>query len=812
MTDFPLDSIQTLATVERLLRAQGNVEAAEIIKKSKGEFEHTGYDNWDGGTDIFTLYLFVTAEEYAELGEKLSSLEDAINKSLGSLLKQVSNTWIKVEILPKLEGPITLSNGNGDIPRYVRQNILDGLKIEKVKWWGELNDTAFLNRIYNLKSLPSEDSRFKNAEEDIWQHTQNNEDWESDWVYTDSRFKLLDGEPEIFIKFISELVHPVVRPDTTEVKKLVNHFNDQLRPTGWELLEKEKIAGHPRYEGIFHSSREILDPDTEDSIVSEYEVLVGIRYPTPSITASYPDKTVIYIYPSKDGWNDFSYKTFFKMIVFEKNAQTFHCDFRLAFLDQKNKPSKVIESTLNGSDYTVASNLPLFFTMQIDMKNYRKVITHFKQKSISFLSHINDLVATKQIRPNPEWYERAIESDEFNLSFVRNADGYFAFINADSILNGLEHERIDSISKELNLQFQLPAFANKHKFSFKFLEDDLLEDRIAILIGKNGVGKSQTLNRVVSSLLQADTDTLNDEQSDRIKINKVVGIAAPGETKYTFPAPLDDAKIPYKRLLLGRSDTQASNEALGSILVQIARGEEYIAGSDRWTILQNSLKGIIELERVALPTRKSFRGTAEYDNYVLLKHIYHSGGEEKTLRACQRVDPNSNPIYFSESGPVPLSSGQLTFIGIAASICLHIENGTLLLLDEPEIHLHPNMITKLVELLNQFLKTTGSLAIIATHSVYFVREVPRTQVFIIRETASKVIEVQNPRLKTIGAEIGAISNYIFADEGSGSLLERIYESINKLPIELKKPRLLSLEPELPSEAITHLAYRLEIEL
>ena len=42
-------------------------------------------------------------------------------------------------------------------------------------------------------------------------------------------------------------MHPVVRPDRDEALKLVHHFNDQLRPSGWELYEEEHIAGRPRF-------------------------------------------------------------------------------------------------------------------------------------------------------------------------------------------------------------------------------------------------------------------------------------------------------------------------------------------------------------------------------------------------------------------------------------------------------------------------------------------------------------------------------------------------------------------------------------
>ena len=38
------------------------------------------------------------------------------------------------------------------------------------------------------------------------------------------------------------MVQPVVRPDRNEALKLVQHFNEQLRLEGWNLMEEEKIA------------------------------------------------------------------------------------------------------------------------------------------------------------------------------------------------------------------------------------------------------------------------------------------------------------------------------------------------------------------------------------------------------------------------------------------------------------------------------------------------------------------------------------------------------------------------------------------
>jgi hypothetical protein len=56
------------------------------------------------------------------------------------------------------------------------------------------------------------------------------------------------GHPDQFLRFLCEVVHPVVRPNRDEALKLASHFNDQLRKVGYELYEVELIAGRPRFD------------------------------------------------------------------------------------------------------------------------------------------------------------------------------------------------------------------------------------------------------------------------------------------------------------------------------------------------------------------------------------------------------------------------------------------------------------------------------------------------------------------------------------------------------------------------------------
>ncbi len=135
------------------------------------------------------------------------------------------------------------------ISEVIRRNIFDLLRVEKIQWYGRLNDVEFLSRIFNLNEMRSLDRRFSDATSDIYQHRIMNFDWEGDWIYDDPRFDLLRCEDEVLLRFLCEMIHPVVRPDEKEVTKLLKVFNDNLSVDGWRIVEIARISDKPVFAG-----------------------------------------------------------------------------------------------------------------------------------------------------------------------------------------------------------------------------------------------------------------------------------------------------------------------------------------------------------------------------------------------------------------------------------------------------------------------------------------------------------------------------------------------------------------------------------
>lgn len=147
----------------------------------------------------------------------------------------------------------------------------------KMSYWGRLNEIEFLERLYPLKSMPSNDRRFSDAYRDIVQHTLNNDDWEYCWVFSDSRFCLSNGnDDDPLLKFLCEMLHPAVRDEKQPWQEYLKKFNELLNCDGYELYEKSHISGRSIY-----SFREIDHIETDSAaepVYAELKLIGGGSY------------------------------------------------------------------------------------------------------------------------------------------------------------------------------------------------------------------------------------------------------------------------------------------------------------------------------------------------------------------------------------------------------------------------------------------------------------------------------------------------------------------------------------------------------
>jgi ABC-type transport system involved in cytochrome c biogenesis ATPase subunit len=483
----------------------------------------------------------------------------------------------------------------------------------------------------------------------------------------------------------------------------------------------------------------------------------------------------ITIAPDEQGWNDFghSIRAQFTITPRPSTARGGMVGSRslfLAFTTEEGEQADIrwLRSRIGNAAFIRQEQLPGFFTMLADLAGYRTIVEILGPSEARVaLQAMHDVVEAGDSPKAPPWLRSAVTGPVFLSAFVRDSESYFAWKNAAPILEGLEFEEIGKISETLAIRFQLAGRPNPHELVFKFaIHDDILPKRFAIVIGKNGVGKSQTLRRIASAALSGN-NSLTDCKGERPSLNRLLAFTGTAASGSIFP-PMQrrGAKIWYKRFSLSHAGMGRRRDPTSDLIVQVARSNEGIGGRGRFEILERALHAIDGFSELALPSRDRSEPT------LIAKLL--TGGEQARIERFGSVDINLEPVRLIDGETYPLSSGELSFVRFAALASLYVENGSLLLFDEPETHLHPNFISQFVSILDNILEQTGSAAIIATHSAYFVREAFAEQVTVLRSAPDRIVEVEQPTLKTFGADVGAISYFVFGED-EPTRLARIVE-------------------------------------
>lgn len=110
-----------------------------------------------------------------------------------------------------------------------------------------------------------------------------------------------------------------------------------------------------------------------------------------------------------------------------------------------------------------------------------------------------------------------------------------------------------------------------------------------------------------------------------------------------------------------------------------------------------------------------------------------------------------------------LSSGHSIVLLTMTKLVEKVDERTLVLLDEPESHLHPPLLSAFVRALSDLLTDRNGIAVVATHSPVVLQEVPATCVQIIERSGS-AREVFEPSLETFGENVGTLTREVFGLE------------------------------------------------
>lgn len=142
-------------------------------------------------------------------------------------------------------------------------------------------------------------------------------------------------------------------------------------------------------------------------------------------------------------------------------------------------------------------------------------------------------------------------------------------------------------------------------------------------------------------------------------------------------------------------------------------------------------------------------------------------GEESELRAMWVA-------LFSNR----LSSGHKIVLLTITRLVENVEERSLVLLDEPEAHLHPPLLSAFIRALSDLLNNRNGAAIVATHSPVVLQEVPRSCVSIMRRSG-RATSIDRPTLETFGENVSVLTHEVFGLEVTKSGFYRLLERVSE---------------------------------
>lgn len=310
----------------------------------------------------------------------------------------------------------------------------------------------------------------------------------------------------------------------------------------------------------------------------------------------------------------------------------------------------------------------------------------------------------------------------------------------------------------------LPGTSNRLEFIVD-IQNRYPPSNIHVLIGKNGIGKTTILKNMIKVLENSPSDNQIGE-IDTLWAESFSNIVNISFSAFDMPILREDLPdtIPIKYTYVGLIKSVNSKKSIKSIeqLTQDFFEKYYsIVNGVNKTLWNNAIE-ILESDYTFQAFNINNWCQKNLDEIAQLKLTYPQSIGENAVSYRQRIDKQ----YFESKIThyfTPLSSGHKNILLILATLINLVEEKTLVIMDEPEEHLHPPLVSALIRALSNLLTYRNGVAIIATHSPVIVQEVPKRCVWILNRIGN-LLKLERPEFETFGENLGELTSVIFGYE------------------------------------------------
>lgn len=548
-----------------------------------------------------------------------------------------------------------------------------------------------------------------------------NDDWSDDKLFI-GVLKLFEDD-EKFVRFTEYLIN-MFRSDVKF---------EQFYKIVCETLTKEHLILYEEKDELEQIIYKICEEGKAPQI-PDGALKVFVCESTVTNVVSFFEKDVkwpavknCYVLTHNYGWNDYSYYTRYRLYYVKEGNATEIGQVKIMKKGSADTSVHLPKEFLTlDDDYCSLGCSSSYYT------NMRSVIGG---DAPTILSQLRDIAFYERIY-------KQFEGDEIlKTSLLRTNESEKARREGRYFLYGRNMEDAYAFSYLYNLPY--PGDNVEIDFNYKYIGEEF--ERIIGMIGENGVGKTTLIKQILHSLITNDNRQF---VGLRPLFSSVLMISYSPFDHYNVDLKGNTPFINYEYsgLMKGKEQLYTTSDQVDILLDNIKaiyRRQQHFFS--RWKVLINK---VIPIGRIVQMITEVDDETIEIDKAQLLD-------------MCEKA-----------------SSGETMYLYSISAIMAKIRSDSLIIMDEPEQHLHPSAVTALMHSVFKILELYDSYALISTHSPYVIRELVSPNVMIFKRFKDG-LSVKRIGIESFGEDVSVLSDIVFDNLNEEKRYERFIEDVVK---------------------------------
>lgn len=468
-------------------------------------------------------------------------------------------------------------------------------------------------------------------------------------------------------------------------------------------------------------------------------------------------------YLNIDNWNDYSFVTSFDLTIFDESGIKYEIGkVKIGF---KGQTTEISTYTTLGEAFSLLNDQ--YFSLGTDVDYYKNLSKLPPDLRKRILTALEDIVY------KPEKIKDIEDEEVLNTSLFRGV--------TLSEVHGQFARVLDGLAELSDFDFNfirkdLAGFCDL-KIPLKVKVGSIPSTNIHAFIGRNGCGKTTILNGMIDAITDPEHEScfftertlFTESRIPNGYFRSLVSVSFSAFDPFTPPQEQPDPAKGTKYFYIGLKNRENS-EALNSL-------------GDLRKDFVSALIGCLSNENkknLWLDAIKNLSSDQNFEDMGLsILNTRYVNLKEKHQNI--QIDNDEFEVLFYQDISNYLqrmSSGHAIVLFTITRLVNTVGEKSLVLLDEPEGHLHPPLLSAFLRTLSDLLYVKNGVAIIATHSPVVLQEIPKSSVWKVLRSR-KAITVKRPELETFGENLGVLTREVFglevASSGCHSLLVKSVE-------------------------------------